>query len=210
MKLLSIAIPGSNPQAHPAHAVNPLWPGGDQVETPIADDGSTDDTARMADACERKFPGIVRALHKESDGHGDTVMTGLKYATGLYFKVVGSDDWVDAEAYPKVLGTLANLSTADRRVDLLISNHIYDKVGVKNTHFVRRANAMPENKALSWRDIKRFRIGEYVLMHSAIYRTELLRACGLTLPSTPSMLPQSDNRNHKAHLPKGIDTDVAF
>jgi hypothetical protein len=34
----------------------------------------------------------------------------------------------------------------------------------------------------SWKDCERFRLSQYLLMHSVIYRTELLRQCGLTLP----------------------------
>ena len=106
MKLLSIAIPSYNSQDYMTHAVESLLPGGDEVEILIVDDGSKDRTAEIADDLEKRYPGIVRAIHQPNGGHGDAVMTGLKNATGLYFKVVDSDDWVDEEAYPKVLATL--------------------------------------------------------------------------------------------------------
>ncbi|MEG2951521.1 MAG: glycosyltransferase, partial [Clostridia bacterium] len=102
MKLLTIAIPCYNSQDYLAHAVESALLGGNEVEVLIVDDGSKDDTARIADAYERKYPQIVRAIHQENGGHGDAVMTGIRNATGLYFKVVDSDDWLDAEAYPKV------------------------------------------------------------------------------------------------------------
>ena len=106
MKLLSIAIPSYNSQDYLHHAVESLLPGGEEVEILIVDDGSKDNTAQIADDFERRYPGIVRAIHKENGGHGDAVMCGLAHATGLYFKVVDSDDWVDADAYPKVLEAL--------------------------------------------------------------------------------------------------------
>lgn len=34
----------------------------------------------------------------------------------------------------------------------------------------------------TWDDVKVFIAGQYILMHSVIYRTELLRDCGLELP----------------------------
>lgn len=37
---------------------------------------------------------IVKAVHQENGGHGQAVNTGLAHATGKYFKVVDSDDWV--------------------------------------------------------------------------------------------------------------------
>ena len=38
------------------------------------------------------------------------------------------------------------------------------------------------NKVFGWEQIGRFRPSQYLLMHSVIYRTQLLRDCGLELP----------------------------
>lgn len=180
MKLLSIAIPSYNSQDYMAHAVESLLPGGDEVEILIVDDGSSDRTAEIADAFAEKYPGIVRAIHKENGGHGDAVMTGLQNATGLYFKVVDSDDWVDADAYPKILNTLR--AYAEEPLDMLISNYVYDKMGALHQHVVHYHHALPEQRVFSWEETHRFHKGQYILMHSVIYRTQLLRECGLTLP----------------------------
>ena len=182
MKLLSIAIPSYNSQEYLRHCVESLLPGGDEVEILIVNDGSKDDTAKIADEYEAKYPGIVRAIHKENGGHGDAVMTGLRKATGLYFKVVDSDDWVDADAYPRILTALRGMQTPETQLDMLVSNYIYDKVGVTNKRVIRYGNALPVGKRMTWDDVGRFRIGQYILMHSVIYRTQLLRDCGLTLP----------------------------
>ena len=180
MKLLTIAIPCYNSQEYMAHAIESLLPGGNEVEILIVDDGSKDSTAKIADDYERRYPGIVRALHKENGGHGDAVMTGLRNATGLYFKVVDSDDWADAEAYPKILAALRGF--ADEPIDMLISNYIYDKVGVKNKHTMSYHHALPQDRVFGWEETRHFRKGQYILMHSVIYRTQLLRDCGLELP----------------------------
>ena len=180
MKLLSIAIPSYNSQDYLAHAVESLLPGGDEVEILIVNDGSKDGTAQIADEFERRYPGIVRAVHKENGGHGDAVMTGLRNATGLYFKVVDSDDWADAEAYPKILETLRGF--VKDPIDMLISNYIYDKVGVKHKHTMSYHHALPQNRVFGWEETRHFRKGQYMLMHSVIYRTQLLRECGMDLP----------------------------
>lgn len=183
MKLLSIAIPSYNSQEYLHHAVESLLPGGEEVEILIVNDGSKDRTAEIADDFERRYPGIVRAIHQENAGHGGAVMAGLRNATGLYFKVVDSDDWVDAEAYPKVLETLRAHAEPQDQIDLLVSNYIYDKVGVTHKHVVRYDNALPQGRVLTWDDVGRFQPGQYILMHSAIYRTQMLRDCGLSLPT---------------------------
>ena len=94
MKLLSVAIPCYNSAAYMRHCIETLLPGGDEVEILIVDDGSAkDNTAEIADEYARKYPGICKAIHQENGGHGEAVNTGLRNATGLYFKVVDSDDW---------------------------------------------------------------------------------------------------------------------
>ncbi|MBQ8159267.1 MAG: glycosyltransferase family 2 protein [Clostridia bacterium] len=180
-KLLSIAIPSYNSQDYLSHAVESLLPGGEEVEILIVNDGSKDRTAEIADEYERKYPGICRAVHKENGGHGDAVMTGLRAATGTFFKVVDSDDWVDAEAYPEVLETLRMLRDGPETVDLVISNYIYDKVGQEHKKVMQYRHALPENRVFTWDDAH-FHVSQYMLMHSVIYRTELLRTCGMELP----------------------------
>jgi len=182
MKLLSIAIPSYNSQDYMRRAIESLLPGGDEVEILIVNDGSRDGTAAIADEYEKNYPGVVRALHKENGGHGDAVMTGLRAATGLYFKVVDSDDWVDTEAYKTILSTLRAHSGEADQVDMCISNYVYDKVGVEHKHVVRYTNALPVGRVFTWDDVGTFRTGQYMLMHSVIYRRQMLLDCGLTLP----------------------------
>lgn len=77
--------------------IDSLLVGGDEVEIIIVDDGSKDDTLKIAQEYEKEFPGIVKAVHQENKGHGGAVNTGLSHASGLYFKVVDSDDWLNEE-----------------------------------------------------------------------------------------------------------------
>ena len=67
----------------------------------------------------KKYPTIIKAVDKENGGHGDAVNSGLTHATGKYFKVVDSDDWVDAEALRKILEFLKKLESEDEEVDML-------------------------------------------------------------------------------------------
>ena len=96
MKLLSFAIPCYNSKDYMEHCIESILPGGDDVEIIIVDDGSKDETAAIADRYAAEYPDIVKAVHQENGGHGEAVNTGLKNATGKYFKVVDSDDWVMA------------------------------------------------------------------------------------------------------------------
>lgn len=182
MKLLTVAIPSYNSEEYMKHAIESVLPAGDAVEVLVVDDGSADGTLAIAQDFERRYPGIVRAIHKENGGHGDAVMTGLRNATGLYFKVLDSDDWFDSDAFCRVMNRLSAFTGEKNQIDLLLTNFVYDKVDVKHKYVVRYTHTFPEDVVFGWRDTHRFRVGQYIQMHSIIYRTSLLRECGLELP----------------------------
>jgi glycosyltransferase involved in cell wall biosynthesis len=155
--------------------------GGEDVEILIVDDGSKDRTAEIADAYAAKYPTIVRAIHQENGGHGEAVNAGIRNATGLYFKVVDSDDWVDPEAYRQILDKLRELVGGNHNLDMLLANYVYEKVGAKHKKVMRQMG-FPTDRIFTWNDVHHFYKGHYILMHSVIYRTKLLRECGLELP----------------------------
>lgn len=182
MKLLSVVIPCYNSQDYMRYCIESLLIGGEQVELLIVNDGSVDETAEIADEYARKYPTIVKALHQENGGHGEAINTGIKHATGLHLKVVDSDDWVDTRAYLKILETLNRFMVENKSVDMIISNFVYEKSGEKYKKIMKYENVLPEGVIFSWDDMKPFRKGQYILMHSVIFRTQMLRDCRLELP----------------------------
>lgn len=182
MKLLTFAIPCYNSEAYMRKCIDSILIGGEDVEILIVDDGSTkDNTAAIADEYEKKYPTICRAIHQPNGGHGEAVNAGIRNATGLYFKVVDSDDWVDPDAYMKILDKLREFAGSDTNLDMLLANYVYEKEGAKHKK-VMRQTGFPREQVFTWSDIKHFYKGHYILMHSVIYRTKLLRECGLELP----------------------------
>ena len=182
MKLLSFAVPCYNSAAYMKKCVDSLLKGGEDVEILIIDDGSTDETARIADEYEAAYPSIVRAIHKENGGHGSAVNTGIENAQGLYFKVVDSDDWVKEEAYERILDALKGLTGGEKVLDMLISNFVYEKLGQERHKVMRYKHALPVDRLFGWDEVRHFHKGQYILMHSVIFRTRLLKECGLKLP----------------------------
>ena len=182
MKLLSVAIPCYNSEAYMSKCINSLLIGGEEVEIIIVDDGSSDRTAEIADDYAEKYPTIVKAIHQENGGHGQAVNTGIKNATGLYFKVVDSDDWVNQDAYYEVLKTLYELTRGAEIVDLLISNFVYEKQGATRKKIMQYRHCFPTNQIFGWDEVRHMKKGQYLLMHSMIYRTKLLHDCGMELP----------------------------
>ena len=123
----------------------------------------------------------MRAINQENGGHGEEVNAGIRNATGLFFKVVDSDDWVDAEAYAKILDKLRDLAGGAKTLDMFVANYVYEKEGAKHKK-VMHYSFLPKERMFTWSEVGHIHKGQYILMHSVIYRTQLLRDCGLELP----------------------------
>ena len=182
-KLITFAVPCYNSAAYMEHCVDTLLQGGDDIEIILVDDGSTkDDTPAICDRYQAEYPDIVRAIHQENGGHGEGVNQGLRHAQGMYYKVVDSDDWLDEAALKAVLDKLRAFAGAEQPLDLFIANYVYEHVEDNTQKVMKYTNVFPEGRVFTWNEIGRFRPSQYLLMHSVIYRTEMLRACQLELP----------------------------
>ena len=181
-KLLSVAIPSFNSQDYVSRAIESLLPGKEQVEVIVVDDGSTDDTAKIAEEYKEKYPDTVRLIKKENGGHGDAVMAGLSAATGLYFRVLDSDDWLDEESLHKLLKVLEEMRDPEKAADLVITNYVYEKVNEGKRCPIHYRKTLPTGRLFGWDEVGKWATGSYILMHSATYRTELARNCGMKLP----------------------------
>ena len=182
-KLITFAVPCYNSAAYMRHCIETLLSAGEQAEIILVDDGSVkDDTPAICDEYAAKYPTIVKAIHQENGGHGEGVNQGIRNATGLYYKVVDSDDWLDTDALKKVLERLTTLVARGTAPDLMICNYVYEHVEDGTSHTVRYTNVFPQNRLFDWVHVRHFRPDQNLLMHSVMYRTEVLRQCGMVLP----------------------------
>ncbi len=182
-KLITFAVPCYNSAAYMDHCIETLLCAGEDAEIILVDDGSTkDDTPAKCDQWVEKHPDIIRAIHQENGGHGEGVNQGIRNARGLYYKVVDSDDWLDTDALAKVMAKLREFAAMPAPVDLLIANYVYEHVEDNTQKVMGYKNVFPTDQIITWDSIHRFRASQYLLMHSVIYRTQLLRDCRLELP----------------------------
>ena len=143
MKLLTFAVPCYNSEAYMEHCIQTLLEGGEDVEIILVDDGSKDGTGDIADRYAAQYPTIVKAVHQENGGHGEGVNQGLRRASGLYYKVVDSDDWADVESLKKVIEKLREFSQMEKPVDLLVCNYVYEHVEDNTQKIMRYNNVFP-------------------------------------------------------------------
>ena len=183
MKYITFAIPSYNSEKYMRKCIDALLPGGDDVEIIIVNDGSKDNTGKIADEYEKKYPGICVAVQKENGGHGSGVNKGLELAKGVYYKVIDSDDWLDKDAYPILLNQIKKFVDEDKDVpDLIIGNYIYDHFDEGTKKVIRYNHIFPSDRAFTWNEVKNFTPDKNLLMHSLYYKSETLRKSGIKLP----------------------------
>lgn len=186
-KTITFGIPCYNSAEYMDRCISSIVEGSgaaSDVQVVVVDDGSTkDDTLAHAQSWHDRYPDIVTVVHQENGGHGRAVMAAIEHAEGAYFKVVDSDDWVDADALNELLDLLRRFVAFKTVVDLVVTNYVNEHVKDDKQKVIDYGFALPKGKVIGWHQIGHFNMGQYLLMHALCYRTEVLRECGLELPA---------------------------
>lgn len=178
MTTLTLVVPSYNSRDYLHRCLDSMLPFDDDLEVIVVNDGSTDDTSAIAHRYAAAHPGSVRVIDKPNGGHGSAVNAGLDAATGRYFRVVDSDDWLDRGAFTALLEVLRGQD----RLDVVVTNFVYEKEGRDRRHAMRYRSILPVGREFGWEEVGRFRPDQGMLMHALTYRTAVLRHCGLRLP----------------------------
>ena len=169
MKLISFLVPAYNSEAYLDRCLLSLVGFGEDVEIIVVDDGSKDSTGEIADRYALEHSN-VQVIHQENGGHGEAVNAGLRNATGRYYKVVDSDDWVNTKSLIRIMTKMKKLEE-DGGVDMLLANFVYDKVGAKHKKLMRFKNVFPVNEVFGWERMGHLHETQYILMHNIFYRS---------------------------------------
>lgn len=181
MKLITFAVPCYNSQDYMRHCIESLLVAGEDAEIIIVNDGSKDNTAAIADEYAEKYPSIVKVIHKENGGHGSGVNAGLKAASGLYYKVVDSDDWLLEDGLKKLVATIREHVAINNLPDMYITNFIYYHAPDDTSHLSAYTKKMNEG-FVDWKKVKRFHGSHTLMMHALTYNTQKLRENYIELP----------------------------
>lgn len=179
-KLLSVVIPAYNAEHFLACCLDSMlqseW--AYQTELLVVNDGSKDATAALADAYEQKFPGIVKAIHKENGGHGSAVNAGIAAAAGKYFKVVDSDDTVEPGAYNKFIKALQKTECDLIATPFTCVRQQQNKLTEIQTRQIEGADGLPREKVISFQKAAE---NLHIRMHECTFRTAILKEHSITL-----------------------------
>ena len=138
----------------------------------VVNDGSSDNTYKIASEYAKNYPNSIRVIDKENGGHGSTINAGISYAKGKYFKIVDSDDWVDEDSIEKLVNYLENSN-----VDLVYNPfHTVNYSDHKILELIDdKPDYIPYHKIIDVKDLKGI---ESLHMHSMTFKTDLIKKVG--------------------------------
>ncbi len=138
-----------------------------EIEVIIVDDGSKDDTLKIAELF-AKYDTRFRAISQEHKLQGAARNLGVKNATGEYIGFVDSDDWVDSYYYEK-------LYAAAKKYDSDLAMADYVRIGNGKTK--KRLNIQSEKCVSGFKNICYVSdIAKNPCPTNKIYRKEMLSA----------------------------------
>lgn len=186
-KVITFGIPCYNSADYMDRCITSLLEGSNyatDMHICIVDDGSTKDaTSQKADEWAARYPDIISVVHQPNGGHGMAVLAALSHARGKYFKIVDSDDWLQAHALQALLSKLREFIANDEAVDLVITNYVFEHVLDGKQNVVDFRYALPRERIICWDQIGHFMMTQNLLMHSLCYRTDVLLDGGLPMPA---------------------------
>ena len=120
MKILSFIIPSYNCSAFLETCIGSMLHPDilDQLEIIVVNDGSSDDTAVVAQGFVDQYPQTIRLINQENKGHGGALNTGCGAAEGKYLKVIDADDWVETDNLPAFVAFLSACEA-----DVVLTHH---------------------------------------------------------------------------------------
>ncbi len=176
--LITFAIPSYNSEEYLHIALDSLIGHEGEIEILVIDDGSKDQTLKIAQSYAEKYSNII-PIHQENKGHGGAINTAIQHAKGLYFKVLDSDDWVNKDA---LTALLEDIKSTKELPDCYLTNYTYWEGRENESNTIAYRHRLKANKTVRLDDIKTLNTSEYFTIHSAMFRLETVRASGIVLP----------------------------
>lgn len=178
MKLLTILVPVYNTEKYIKRCLDSILLKEvlDDIEILVVSDGSKDNSVNIAREYEAKYPNTLSVIEKENGGHGSTINKGLECAQGKYFRVLDSDDWFAPRAFIEFVSRLRRENS-----DLVVCNYCKEFVYDSSKQYLPYKN-LEDNRTYCFDELDlEILAGEYFVMATSTYRTDILRKSNLRL-----------------------------
>ena len=178
-KLLSILIPVYNTEKYLPKCLDSLVASKylDSLDIIVVSDGSPDNSLKIAQNYQERYPSVFNVIDKPNGGHGSTINRGIKEAKGKYFRVLDSDDWFDTTEFDRYLDQLSKLD-----VDMVLTD--YTKQFVYNGQTELYTNSyLSVGKLYNPDELDYSKIpgDRFITMAKATFALSVLKASGLSL-----------------------------
>lgn len=162
-KILSISIAAYNVEKYIGETLESLIGDFmDKIEVIIVNDGSKDNTVKVAEEYVEKYPSIFRLIDKENGGYGSTINSALSVAKGKYFKLLDGDDWFDT---PNIKKYIEYLEECPEDIVFTQYTEVFEETKTENVV----EQIYEYNKPFMVKDINKF------CMPSMAIRTEIIK-----------------------------------
>lgn len=179
MKILSFIIPSYNCSAFLPKCIGSMLHPEllSQLEIIVVNDGSSDNTAAVAEEFAKKYPDTVQLINQQNKGHGGALNTGCAAAKGKYLKVIDADDWVETGNLADFLAFLSSCES-----DVVLTHHYTRDI---STGQVRKWKCYPDefNKAYTLEQImaQSQNFDRSLTFHGITYRTDFYQTQNILL-----------------------------
>jgi glycosyltransferase involved in cell wall biosynthesis len=175
--LLSVGIPNYNHAEYLAEAVESVMEQSRPAdEVIVVDDASTDDSPRVLDELERRYPSLEVIRHERNRGVLATVGEMLERSRGRYVFFAGADDRALPALFERSLGLLERHPEAAfcSSLSLLIDEHGRELGIFDSPVIARRAGYVSPSRARS----ALLHYDSWVMSNTLIYRKDVLLEAG--------------------------------
>lgn len=170
-KVLSIIIPMYNMENYIGKCLQSLLDIPteclESIDIIVVNDGSKDQSLRIATSYQKKYPEVIRVIDKENGNYGSCINAGLAKALGTYVKVLDSDDYFSSVGLSAILEKISSIPV----MDMIITD--FDIINANDEITNHVSFHLKKEKCLLFNDIWK-KISD-IQMHAIIYRTELFK-----------------------------------
>ena len=174
-KILTVSIAAYNVEEFIENTLNSLLIDNiEDLEILVQDDGGNDRTKEIVEEYEKKYPDIIKLVHKENGGYGSTINSSIELAKGKYFKQLDGDDLFKKDNFKKFLDILRNTD-----VDVVYTSYIkYNekkKESEETDFFDKELNGTYNLDEVLLKNSK------YLNMYTLTYKTDILKKNNIRL-----------------------------
>lgn len=131
--MISIIVPVYNMEKYLKKCLNSLVKQTyKNIEIICVNDGSTDNSSKILENYQNKYPKLIKVINKKNGGLSDARNAGIKKAKGDYIGFVDSDDWVELDMFEKMYSY-----AKEKKLDVVVCDTIME---FKENNYVLKSN----------------------------------------------------------------------